>query len=87
MEDAPVHSLKAHEDGISSIEIFKEDVQIVTGGHDSWVKVWDTRKMNTVFTYEQKEKKYDEGVLCLGVNSRIEGFFSGGVDGALRSFQ
>jgi len=82
-----MHSIRAHKDGISSIQIYREDISFVTASHDSWIKIWDTRKLATISSFEHKIFKYDESVLCLGISPNKNYLFSGSVDGALRVFE
>ncbi len=69
----------AHSDSISSMAVTNTGLQLLTGGHDGSLRVWDLRKVGStldgdekavpLFSLEQAHlKKYDEGVQALRVH-------------------
>ena len=72
---------EAHEDGISFIAYANNGLNIISTGHDGFVKIWDLRNYKVVAEIENgKNKKYDEGIICLATHSQAPFFASGGAD-------
>lgn len=95
---APTHSLtEAHttskqpsSSGVSSVLFSASGLQVITGGHDGSVRVWDVRQSASPLVCEAGKKhmrKYDEGVMCLAAHSNSPFVASGGADSLVNIFE
>ena len=56
-------SIKAHNDAITSLNIYK-DLYLISTSHDENIKLWDIRKLNKcIDVISTKQKKWDESIL------------------------
>lgn len=56
-------------------------LNVISGGHDGAVKVWDMRNFKSVAEIKNgHQKKYEEAVMCLTCHSSVPFFASGGAD-------
>lgn len=97
--DQVIKTIKqAHSDAVSCIAISNTGLQLVTGGHDSAVKVWDLRKFGTTsdsegdpepldVVAEGHKKKYDEGVQSLSIHPSMPILVTGGADSSIQVYE
>jgi striatin 1/3/4 len=63
-------------------------LQVITGGHDGSVRVWDVRQGMIVSEANRRHmKKYDEGVMCLAAHSESPFIASGGADSIVNIYE
>ena len=86
----------AHKDAVSCMAVSNTGLQLVSGGHDSSLKVWDLRKLESgddspvepLSTIEgAHEKKYDEGVQGLSIHPQQPFVATGGADSIVQVFE
>ena len=82
----------AHSDAISCMALAHSGFKLVTGGHDTAIKVWDLRQIGTqqdgldaadylLTTIENAhQKKYDEGVQGMAIHPSQSCLVTGGAD-------
>ncbi len=71
-----VHVLGGHSNAVSSIITNGVDPQVITGSHDSTIKLWDLAAGKSMTTLTQHKK----AVRSMAVNPREFSFASGGSD-------
>jgi len=87
----------AHEDAVSSLGISNTGLQLISGGHEGCLKVWDIRKMDAQTKNEAQaplhvienahKKKYDEGVQGLMIHPSQPFVATGGSDSIVQVFE
>ena len=56
------HSMVAHLDAVSTLDISPNGLVVVTGGHDSSVRLWDLNTHACLQEFSAHRKKYDESL-------------------------
>ena len=99
--DAVVKSIpSAHSDAVSCLGISNTGLQLLSGGHDGHLKVWDLRKMDEPDADKQVQTteplhvvqnahkmKYDEGVQGLMIHPTQPFVATGGADSIIQVFE
>ena len=73
---AQVHVLTGHDNTVCSILTQGTDPQVITGSHDSQVKLWDLAAAKTMATLTHHKK----GVRCLAQHPKEYSFASASSD-------
>jgi WD40 repeat protein len=75
---------QAHPSGVSTVLFANSGLNLISGGHDGAIRVWDLRTHKIVQEIEGSvahRSKYEEGVMGLAINPEKPAFFaSGGAD-------
>lgn len=94
--DSVVKTIKgAHSDAISCLGLSNTGLQLLTGGHDGCLKVWDLRKVDSQGSSDAPlhvvenahKKKYDEGVQGLMIHPTQPFVATGGADCIIQVFE
>ncbi|KNC96640.1 uncharacterized protein SPPG_07853 [Spizellomyces punctatus DAOM BR117] len=56
------HSMVAHQDSVSALDISPDGLTLVSGGHDCSIRWWDLTTRKCVQEYTSHRKKNDEGI-------------------------
>ncbi|TPX57969.1 hypothetical protein PhCBS80983_g03447 [Powellomyces hirtus] len=59
---AMIHSMVAHQDSVSALDISSDGLTLVSGGHDCSLRWWDLSTRKCVQEYTSHRKKNDEGI-------------------------
>lgn len=68
-----VHSMVAHLDAVSSLDISPNGQVLVSGGHDCSVRLWDFQKNACIQEFSAHRKKFDEGINIVRFHPRNVG--------------
>jgi striatin 1/3/4 len=75
------HSMVAHLDAVSSLDFSPNGLVLVSGGHDSSVRLWDVSSYACLQEFSSHRKKYDEAIHCVRFHSRNANDPAAGVSG------
>ncbi|KAK9695960.1 1,2-dihydroxy-3-keto-5-methylthiopentene dioxygenase [Basidiobolus ranarum] len=81
-----VHSMIAHLDSVSTLDINHTGLQLVSGGHDSSIRVWDTTMYTCLQEFSSHRRKSDEGVCSIRYHPSLPWLASGGADSIVRIY-
>ena len=89
---------EGHSDAVSCMAVTQSGLKLVTGGHDSCLKVWDLSQIGTnaddsaspallVSLENVHQRKYDEGVLGLAIHPSLSCLVTGGADSVIQVYE
>ncbi|KAK9707681.1 1,2-dihydroxy-3-keto-5-methylthiopentene dioxygenase [Basidiobolus ranarum] len=81
-----IHSMIAHLDSVSTLDINHTGLQLVSGGHDSSIRVWDTTMYTCLQEFSSHRRKSDEGVCCVRYHLSLPWLASGGTDSVVKIY-
>ncbi|CAG8548596.1 2578_t:CDS:10, partial [Dentiscutata heterogama] len=74
-------SMLAHLDSVTTLDIDPSGMILVSGGHDSSIRLWDiVSTRQCVQEFVSHRRKSDEGVLCVEYHQSLPWMASGGAD-------
>ena len=86
-----------HADAITCMQVAADGLRLVTGGHDSCVKVWDLRNIDAPAGEEEAEPlfslekvhnlKYDEGIQGMAMHPTQPFLATGGADSMIHIYE
>ncbi|KAI8381394.1 WD40-repeat-containing domain protein [Radiomyces spectabilis] len=80
-------TMTAHLDAVTSLDIDSSGMQLVSGGHDQSIRLWDlTMSKSCVQEFNAHRKKGDEGVLDVQYHRCLPWMVSGGADGIVKVY-
>ncbi|RUS29799.1 WD40-repeat-containing domain protein [Jimgerdemannia flammicorona] len=82
-------SMQAHLDGVTSLDVDPSGLTLVSGGHDSSIRLWDisSSARTCVQEFTGHRRKGDEGVLSVRYHQSLPWMVSGGADGIVKVYQ
>ncbi|RUS18134.1 WD40-repeat-containing domain protein [Endogone sp. FLAS-F59071] len=82
-------SMQAHLDGVTSLDVDPSGLTLVSGGHDSSIRLWDisSSARTCVQEFTGHRRKGDEGVLSVRYHQSLPWMISGGADGIVKVYQ
>ncbi|KAJ3154967.1 hypothetical protein HDU86_004486 [Geranomyces michiganensis] len=84
---AVVHSMVAHQDSVSALDISGDGLSLVSGGHDCSLRWWDLSTRKCVQEYTSHRRKNDEGIWAARFHPEDPHFMaSGGADGVCKLY-
>ncbi|ORY03877.1 WD40 repeat-like protein [Basidiobolus meristosporus CBS 931.73] len=81
-----IHSMIAHLDSVSALDINHTGLQLVSGGHDSSIRIWDTTMYKCLQEFSSHRRKSDEGVCCVRYHQSLPWLASGGADSVVKIY-
>ncbi|CAG8537810.1 19820_t:CDS:10 [Cetraspora pellucida] len=74
-------SMLAHLDSVTTLDIDPSGMILISGGHDSSIRLWDiVSTRQCIQEFVSHRKKSDEGVLCVEYHRSLPWMASGGAD-------
>jgi len=68
-------------ESFSDLQFLADGTSMVISTHEGELQLWDLRQMQQLLSLpDQHAKKYDEGILCVGVHPTMPFFATGGAD-------
>ncbi|KAI8590135.1 WD40-repeat-containing domain protein [Geranomyces variabilis] len=84
---AVVHSMVAHQDSVSALDISADGLSLVSGGHDCSLRWWDLSTRKCVQEYTSHRRKNDEGIWAARFHPEDPHLMaSGGADGVCKLY-
>jgi striatin 1/3/4 len=81
-----VQSVSGHLDAITSLDIDSTGNTMVSGGHDSSIRLWDLTSKTCIQEFSAHRRKGDEGVLSVKFHQSFPWMVSGGADGIVKIY-
>ncbi|ORY01712.1 WD40 repeat-like protein [Basidiobolus meristosporus CBS 931.73] len=81
-----IHSMIAHLDSVSALDINHTGLQLVSGGHDSSIRIWDTTMYKCLQEFSSHRRKSDEGVCSVRYHQSLPWLASGGADSVVKIY-
>eukprot|EP00732_Lithocolla_globosa_P002112 Lithocolla_globosa_v1_NODE_1284_length_2700_cov_39.953119.p1 type:complete len:607 gc:universal NODE_1284_length_2700_cov_39.953119:1848-28(-) len=79
-------SMVAHLDSVSCLTINPNGLSVISGGHDSSIRVWDVKTYACWQEFSSHRKKYDEAVQSLAFHKSGSFLASGGADATVKVY-
>ncbi|CAG8650195.1 23757_t:CDS:10 [Dentiscutata erythropus] len=80
-------SMLAHLDSVTTLDIDPSGMILVSGGHDSSIRLWDiVSTRQCVQEFVSHRRKSDEGVLCVEYHRSLPWMASGGADSVVKIY-
>ncbi|RIB27639.1 WD40-repeat-containing domain protein [Gigaspora rosea] len=80
-------SMLAHLDSVTALDIDPSGMILVSGGHDSSIRLWDiVSTRQCVQEFVSHRRKSDEGVLCVEYHRSLPWMASGGADSVVKIY-
>ncbi|KAI7901369.1 WD40-repeat-containing domain protein [Cokeromyces recurvatus] len=79
-------TVSGHLDAVTSLDIDSTSTHMVSGGHDSSIRLWDLSKKTCVQEFSAHRRKGDEGVLNVKFHPTYPWLISGGADGIVKIY-
>ncbi|KAG9295235.1 hypothetical protein G9A89_000058 [Geosiphon pyriformis] len=77
----PTFSMLAHLDSVTTLDVDPSGMILISGGHDSSVRLWDIFNTHTcIQEFGSHRRKSDEGVMCVQYHPTLPWLASGGAD-------
>lgn len=80
------HSMLAHLDAVSCLAIDHSGLFLLSGGHDSSLRLWDIAKKSCLQEISSHRKKYDEAVHSVIFHPFLPYVASGGADASVKIY-
>eukprot|EP00051_Salpingoeca_urceolata_P027943 m.484095 g.484095 ORF g.484095 m.484095 type:complete len:685 (+) comp23202_c0_seq1:373-2427(+) len=81
-----VHSMTAHQDGVTGVAFESSGLNVVTGGHDRSLRFWDIGTKNCVDEVSCHRCKQNESVIAVACHPTLPVVASAGADATIRVF-
>ncbi|KAL7746553.1 1,2-dihydroxy-3-keto-5-methylthiopentene dioxygenase [Sorochytrium milnesiophthora] len=81
-----VHSMVAHLDAVSTLDINASGLTLVSGGHDCSVRFWDIGTKACMQEFTAHRRKYDEGIWSVQYHPSLPLMVSGGADSVVKVY-
>ena len=81
-----IQSVAGHLDAVTSLDIDSTGTTIVSGGHDSSIRLWDYASKSCIQEFSAHRKKGDEGVLSTQFHPSFPWMISGGADAIVKIY-
>lgn len=79
-------SVSGHLDAVTSLNIDSTGTTMVSGGHDSSIRLWDIASKSCIQEFSAHRRKGDEGVLDVKFHKSFPWMISGGADGIVKVY-
>lgn len=73
-------------DAVTSLDINSSGSTLVSGGHDSSIRLWDMSNKTCIQEFSAHRKKGDEGVLDVKFHHSYPWMISGGADSIVKIY-
>lgn len=81
VDNSPIHTLRGHNDEVTSVKYFPDGVKLISGGKDRALVVWDTDKGRII---KKKENAHRGTIWAIDVSSDGKTIISAGSDSTIR---
>ena len=81
------HAMVAHQDAVSQVAVAAGDTHVVSGGHDSSLRIWDiSGGYSCVQEVTAHRKKWDESILSVAAHPTLGHLASSGADAVVKAY-
>lgn len=80
------YTMTAHQDEVTSLAIDPTGRYLLSGSHDSSVRLWLFDEKSCIQEITSHRKKYDEGILSVAFHPKLSHFATAGADGSAKYF-
>ncbi|KAG1175243.1 hypothetical protein G6F70_001730 [Rhizopus microsporus] len=81
-----INTLSGHLDAVTSLDIDPTNDTLVSGGHDSAIRIWNLDSFTNVQEFSAHRRKGNEGVLGVNFHRSYPWMISGGADGIIKVY-
>ncbi|KAG1143109.1 hypothetical protein G6F37_011276 [Rhizopus arrhizus] len=81
-----IQTLSGHLDAVTSLDIDSIGNTLVSGGHDSAIRLWNLNTFRNEQEFSAHRRKGDEGVLSVKFHKSYPWMLSGGADGIIKVY-
>ncbi|CAO3681577.1 unnamed protein product [Rhizopus stolonifer] len=81
-----IQKLSGHLDAVTSLDIDPMGNTLVSGGHDSAIRIWNLQTFTNEQEFSAHRRKGDEGVLSVRFHPSYPWMLSGGADGIIKIY-
>eukprot|EP00800_Vazella_pourtalesii_P006198 TRINITY_DN176_c0_g1_i7.p1 TRINITY_DN176_c0_g1~~TRINITY_DN176_c0_g1_i7.p1 ORF type:complete len:220 (+),score=54.02 TRINITY_DN176_c0_g1_i7:603-1262(+) len=81
-----VHSMIAHQDAVTGIDVDSQGLFVLTSGHDRSIRLWDYHSRSCIQEISAHWNKFDQGIFDVKFHPTLSYFASAGADGLSKIF-
>lgn len=78
--------MSGHLDGVTSLDIDPTGNTLVSGGHDSSIRLWSMSEKSCIQEFSAHRRKGDQGVLSVQFHKSFPWMVSGGADSIVKIY-